>query len=532
MSKTALSVFLQQQLSFQSPSMKQALHHAEQRGRPLVDSLLEMQLLTQEQLHTLNQHFTRARSFVRNPAAQSGTLPSLQGEHFSGQGTRDDRLFREAIRAVERAVEAPDLLRDLPETDSSEELLSPVAGEETAHSLALLDEKLAQMTVADAWEEEETEDHWLDAGDSTLPQVHSTRAHFTDELIRQQFEDPAGALAGRLLSGTWLLNKVIGEGAMGIIYESQNIHNGKMMAVKLLRDTYQHDEEILNRFCREAGVLQGLTHDNILKVAELGYDRQLGSFMVMELLKGCDLDQFLKYYEYEIPVEELIYVFGQVCDAMEYVHDCDIIHRDLKPENIYLSEQPDGFKHATIIDFGIVKLQDKDRINFTMTGATLGTPQFVSPEQAVGGTLDRRSDIYSLAVIVFKSLAGQDLFEADNPYEYLSRHIYAPAPKLSSVLKNKRVPRSLDKVLAKALSKKKEDRFESMRAFKQPLLEALEEYRQNLTRQEPTGVLEAIKSWGVRVFSSTEIAAIEDSPENETQLDATILDVNEEDFQS
>lgn len=531
MSKTALSVFLKRQLTFHSPPLQQALQHSEQGGGALVDSLLEMQLLTQEQYQTLSRHFARARLVIREHPTSSSTLPSFQTELLQARSEADNHVFWDAMQAVQRAVQAPDLLRDLPESyealDSAEKTLSPVTPEQSLDSLKELDETISQMELSNAWQDEDTSDLWNDEGDRTLPQVSFSRIHFSEELTQPFDDERLGPLAGRLLSNTWLLNRIIGEGAMGVVYEGQNTSDGRIVAIKILRENYQHDEEVLNRFCREATVLQDLQHKNILEVYELGYDSQLGSYMVMEMLKGCDLDQFLKYYEYEIPMEEMIYIFGQVCDAMDYIHSRDIVHRDLKPENIFLTEQPDGFKHVTIVDFGIVKIQDKERLKFTQTGATLGTPQFVSPEQAVGGTLDERSDVYSFGVIVFKSLTGRDLFEADSPYEYLSQHIYTPAPKLSSILQNRKVPRSLDRVLAKALSKKKKDRFESMNAMKKPLLQALDDYRENLTREGSSGVFQAIrdilpeqiKSWGVRVFSSSaENPAVEDISDTAVHL--------------
>jgi serine/threonine protein kinase len=242
-------------------------------------------------------------------------------------------------------------------------------------------------------------------------------------------------LQGQIIAGTYRIVELLGAGGMGSVYKAVNIPLDKTVAIKmvhnhLLGGTASNKQRLL----REARVLGGLKHPNILSVEAVTVDGT-DLLVVMELLEGIDLGEFLKRSgKLSLPAFQSI--FKQVCDGLAYAHSKNIIHRDLKPSNIVLTGDTSGDASqciAKIVDFGLAKLIDSEaQQKLTATGSLLGTPNYMSPEQCQGGTLSPSSDIYSLACVMHQCLSGDIPFETDTPMATIFRHGTETLPPLQS----------------------------------------------------------------------------------------------------
>src|SRR3954462_1973693 len=192
----------------------------------------------------------------------------------------------------------------------------------------------------------------------------------------------------------------------------------------------------------------------------------------MEILEGRNLNQTVRK-EGPIAIDRAIPILIQVCGALQEAHDLGIVHRDLKPENIFLSRQGGINDYPKVLDFGLAKVTERQMqpgsIILTQEGMVFGTPEFMSPEQAQGKTLDARSDIYSLAVILYEVLTGKLPFSAKSPMEYIQKHVTEPIIPLSERVPERRFPKELGEVLARALSKKPEQRYQTAAEFAEAL---------------------------------------------------------------
>jgi serine/threonine protein kinase len=192
----------------------------------------------------------------------------------------------------------------------------------------------------------------------------------------------------------------------------------------------------------------------------------------MEMLEGRNLNQTVRK-EGPLSPERAIPVLIQVCGALQEAHEIGIVHRDLKPENIFLSNQGGIVDFPKVLDFGLAKVTERQMrpgsLILTQEGMVFGTPEFMSPEQAQGRTLDARSDIYSLAVILYEALTGKLPFIAKTPMEYIQKHVTEPIIPLDERVPEKTFPKGLGQVLAKALEKKPENRYQSATEFAEAL---------------------------------------------------------------
>ena len=285
----------------------------------------------------------------------------------------------------------------------------------------------------------------------------------TDPLIGKEIQDYA-------------LVRKLGEGGMGMVYEGRDKRSGKTIAIKILRVHLSSDQSAIKRFYREAKAQSALKHENVVEVQDFGFHEGIGFFITMEFLKGQSFKDLLASRSGLLTASRLYDIFAPVCDAMEHAHHEGVVHRDLKPDNIFLADE-DGKEMVKVLDFGVAKLvrSRTDESNLTMSGMALGTPRYMSPEQANEGEVDERSDIYSLAVVLFEALTGRPLFEGSSAYQVMLRHVYTSAPTLSKVRPDIKFPKDLIQLLEESLSKKQEERPRSMGEFKRRFLEALQE---------------------------------------------------------
>lgn len=275
-----------------------------------------------------------------------------------------------------------------------------------------------------------------------------------------------------LLDGQFRILQKIGSGGMGAVYKALQPAMNRMVAVKILHPKLANRKDLVSRFRREARAMSHLSHPNTVKVYLYGELDDGSLYIVMEYLEGRNLNQVVRK-EGPLSVDRAIPVLIQVCGALQEAHLMGIVHRDLKPENIFLSTNGGLKDFPKVLDFGLAKVTERElrpgSIMLTQEGMVFGTPEFMSPEQAQGHTLDARSDIYSLAVILYEVLTGKLPFDARTPMEYIQLHVTKPPIALDERIPGKSFPAGLGQVIAKALEKKPENRFPSAADFAEAL---------------------------------------------------------------
>jgi len=256
-----------------------------------------------------------------------------------------------------------------------------------------------------------------------------------------------GAAHGSNEGGRYTLGQEIGRGAMGVVYAAYDTVLERDVAIKELPPYLLSDSERRERFKREALTLARLAHKGIVNIYDLVEDHGR-LLLVMELVEGGSLDQLLAP-GIPMPVEDAATLVCEIAEALGYIHAAGIIHRDLKPANVLI----DAFGHTKLADFGLARLcQDS---SLTVEGCILGSPLFMSPEQAVGRKADHRSDIYALGVIFYNLLTGAPPFTGD-PQEVLSLHLSAPPAPLRE--RSDDVPEAVNALVLKMLEKIPEER--------------------------------------------------------------------------
>jgi serine/threonine protein kinase len=274
----------------------------------------------------------------------------------------------------------------------------------------------------------------------------------------------AGAVdgkVGRTVGGKYRLVRLIGSGGMGQVYEAQHAGIGRRFAVKLLHQLLADDREVVARFQREAQTAGGLENENIVAVLDSGTAEDGIPFIVMEYLEGEDLARLL-VRSGPLSVPRATYVAIQACRGLAAAHARDIVHRDLKPENLFICRRNDGSDQVKLLDFGIAKFHAGS--NLTQTGTTMGTPFYMSAEQARGAKeVDLRSDIYSMGVILYEMLTGAKAHPGDS-YNAILYHVLTQEPRPLDEIRPD-LPAGLAGVVGKAMAREAEDRYPSAADF-------------------------------------------------------------------
>jgi len=266
----------------------------------------------------------------------------------------------------------------------------------------------------------------------------------------------------------------IGRGAMGVVYSARNIESGRAVAIKLMMGDLEGDRETRVRFEREAHVAGEMLHRNVINVFELGEeDGRL--FMVMELLDGETLGDYLKRVG-KLPLERALDLMMQMCEGLAVAHAHAIVHRDIKPGNLFVLRDG-GLK---ILDFGVARLANS---NMTASGFIVGTPDFMSPEQARGKGIDQRSDVFSAGAVFYYMLSGRKPFTAHDLPAVIHKVNSEDPPPLSA----DESPAGLARVIMKALAKSTADRYADMGA----LLADLVRFERDYDRESRTMALVA-----------------------------------------
>lgn len=277
-----------------------------------------------------------------------------------------------------------------------------------------------------------------------------------------------GDAEGRKLVGNYEFLEFVGSGGMGVIYKARHPVLKRLVAVKMLH-SHLMNEMIAKRFQHEAEAVSGLSHPNIIAVHDFGLSEHGQPYMVMDFIEGKTLSAILRQGPLRVPA--VINIVIQLAEGLQHAHEHGVLHRDLKPSNIMVTDYDCDFPEAKIVDFGIAKIMENDSTRVTQTGELIGTPQYMSPEQCRGGTLDARSDIYSLGCVMFEAITGKAPFAGETMVSVIVDQISKPARTLSEVRPDMTFPLELEEMLAKALAKDPQDRFQSMNEF---LHEAIE----------------------------------------------------------
>lgn len=271
-----------------------------------------------------------------------------------------------------------------------------------------------------------------------------------------------------ILDGQFRVVQRIGAGGMGAVYRAEEPAMGREVAIKILHERLKGRQDLVSRFRREARAMSQLSHPNTVRVFRYGELEDGSLYIVMELLEGRNLNQTVRRGGPLSP-EKAIPILVSVCHALHEAHEMGIVHRDLKPENIFVCNQAGVRDYPKVLDFGLAKVTEAQMqpgsLILTQEGMVFGTPEFMSPEQARGQTLDARSDIYSLACILYEALTGKLPFEASTPMEYVGKHVTADPIPLNERVVGKTFPEELWLVIRKALSKHKDDRYQTAIEF-------------------------------------------------------------------
>lgn len=277
--------------------------------------------------------------------------------------------------------------------------------------------------------------------------------------------DAPELLVGRTLGGRYRLEKVLNAGGMGIIFEATQISVGRKVAIKLLKPTLSRDPSLVERFQLEVEVVAQISHPNVVGLIDSGQDATGLTFLVMEFVDGKTLRQALRAGD--LKLWEILEVFAQVCNGLIETHGQQIIHRDLKFDNIMVRRMRDGDIQVTLLDFGVAKLLSHDA-NLTAGGQVAGTPGIVAPELVDGKDPTARSDLYSLGVVLFTTLAGETPFEGDNDLELMRAHKVDPVPNLRKLVGHQ-VPEEVIDLTAELLLKDPDQRPSAARTVKRRL---------------------------------------------------------------
>jgi eukaryotic-like serine/threonine-protein kinase len=267
-----------------------------------------------------------------------------------------------------------------------------------------------------------------------------------------QFAAPLPVLEeGTVLAGRYTIVQTLGQGGMGAVYKAKDLELDRWVALKIIRPELARNPAIIDRFKQELLLSQRVTHRNVIRIYDLGEGDGV-KFITMEFIEGHDLRSLIRERKKFTP-EEAVQIMEQVCLALDAAHDVEVIHRDLKPQNIMV----DQTGRVLVMDFGLARTLEGD--GMTQSGALGGTMEYMSPEQALGKTLDQRSDIFALGLIFYEMLTGQMPYRADS---MLASLIKRTQERVSSITdQDATVPRSLSNIVSKCLERDIDERYKT-----------------------------------------------------------------------
>src|SRR5437763_8831758 len=309
--------------------------------------------------------------------------------------------------------------------------------------------------------------------------------------------------------GRYNIERTIGKGAMGVVYEGLDPRLGRRVAIKTILKSHLDEDTAKDysmRFVREAQAVARLNHPNIVQVYDFGEEGDI-AYLVMEFIKGKELKTFFDAAE-RFDLKEAVRIMAELCDALDFAHNAGIIHRDIKPANVMIDAQA----RTKLTDFGVARVQDSDKtsVERTQAGTMVGTPAYMSPEQITGANIDKRTDVFSAGIILYQFLTGEKPFTGSGAWT-IAKKIIQEEPPLPSSLNDAITP-LFDAVVNKALAKNPQQRFQSARDLSVALKRALEgKSADEDSDRTVVGGLSAIERSAVRVAPAVATAPAHDS---------------------
>ncbi len=271
---------------------------------------------------------------------------------------------------------------------------------------------------------------------------------------------------GRLLDNRYEIQEIIGVGGMAVVYKARCHRLNRLVAIKILKDEYSQDEEFRRRFHAESQAVAMLSHPNIVSVYDVSTSDE-ADYIVMELIDGISLKQYMEK-KGVLNWKETLHFAIQIAKALEHAHSRGIVHRDIKPHNVMVLKNGS----VKVADFGIARVMSKSN---TLTKEALGSVHYISPEQAKGGRVDNRSDIYSLGVVMYEMMTGRPPYDGESPVAVAIQHINGGAAMPSTL--NPNVPGGLEQIIMKAMAGDPDQRYPSATA----MLYDMDEFRKDPT---------------------------------------------------
>jgi len=289
----------------------------------------------------------------------------------------------------------------------------------------------------------------------------------------QAAPDAHANLAGTVVDRRYLVERKIGEGGMAVVYLATDVSTGERLAIKVLSATLTRDATSMARLRREASFGMRLLHPNICHIMRLGETEDGLVYVVMPYVDGEVLaDRTFRLGQ--LPLAQVVSIVRDVAAGLHAAHQLRIIHRDLKPENVMLCRRPDGTEYAVVMDFGLAKERHggTDAQKLTATGIVMGTPEFMSPEQLRGRTLDGRSDVYALALMTFEMLTGLLPFQGKTQQETMVARLKSDPPTMKRLRPDLDFPEAVERVIAKGLARDPDQRSSTAPEFADALAAA------------------------------------------------------------
>ncbi len=288
----------------------------------------------------------------------------------------------------------------------------------------------------------------------------------------------------------------LGKGGMGEVFLGEHLRIGRQVAIKILSPSLSDSEGFLARFEREAVAAGRLDHPNCVPVTDSGHLKDGTAYLVMELVNGRSLGSLLEQEGPGLDPVRSLRIARHVLLGLGHAHEVGIVHRDIKPDNIMLCERDGDADFARVLDFGIAKLRNTDtetHSTLTQAGIAIGTPNYLSPEQALGEQTDHRSDLYSCSVLLFEMLCGRPPFVAESAIGVLTKHASAAVPHLWDIMPHLSQFPTLDALVQRGLAKERNERFQTAASFVHEIDNALHKLGMQTTPLPKTHSKEATR---------------------------------------
>jgi eukaryotic-like serine/threonine-protein kinase len=272
---------------------------------------------------------------------------------------------------------------------------------------------------------------------------------------------------GQTIADRYAVKSLIGTGGTSMVYKAEHLQLHRPVAIKMLKAHLVADEDSMRRFEQEARAVSCLAHPHVVNIFDVGITHYGEPYIVMEFLQGISLAEVIANNG-RVPLKRALHIFSQAASAVAHAHKKQVLHRDVKPSNIMLIATDENADFVKIVDFGLAKLRTLtgEFQRLTKTGEVFGSPVYMSPEQCTGKKLDDRTDVYSMGVVMFETLTGKPPFKERTSIETIRCQIKDTPPRLTDIAPDAGIPKALEMVILKALSKNPDDRYQDMDELK------------------------------------------------------------------